>query len=169
MVRIIKSGFVGILCTLFIFCSGVTLLAKDNETLPKDMGGWERGGKYDRLYKPEEREKFKGTVLDIKEVVPLPGMSPGVALLIRDRDGEKVLVHLGPRWFIDPAKMGIRKGDKVKVYGVWAEIEDEDVFIASKIKKGEHFQFKVRRTRDGMPYWAMSPEELAKERANELK
>ncbi|SFN03418.1 hypothetical protein [Thermodesulforhabdus norvegica] len=134
---------------------------------PEEMGGWEPGSEYNKLYVPEDREKFKGTVLEVKEVVPMPGMSPGVALVVRDRDGEEVTVHVGPRWFIDPATMGIHRGDQVKVYGVWAEVDGQDVFIASKIKKGEHFELKVRRTRDGMPYWAMSPEELEKERSDQ--
>jgi len=152
------------LISIFLVLSSILCIAGDKVGIHENMGGWERGGKYDSLYKPEEREKFKGVVVDIRKVVPLPGMYPGVAIVVRDRDGEEVLVHLGPRWFINPARMGIRKGDKVKVYGVWAEIDDQDVFIASKIKKGDHFQFKVRRTRDGMPYWAMSPDELAKEK-----
>jgi len=130
-----------------------------------DMGGWERGGPYNRLYMASERDKFKGTVLEIKEVTPLPGMSPGVALLVRGSDGDTVEVHLGPRWFIDPKKMGIKKGDKVTMKGCWAEAGNKEVFLASKVQKGETFEFKVRRSRDGMPYWTMSPEELAKEKA----
>ena len=47
-------------------------------------------------------------------------MSPGVALTVRERGNENVMVHLGPKWFI--GKVGIRKGDRIKVKGVWAEI-----------------------------------------------
>lgn len=151
---------------LSLWLSSFSMTAASEETSQQhDMGGWEPGSEYNRLYVPEDREKFKGTVLDIKEVVPMPGMSPGVAIIVQSKDGDVVTVHLGPRWFIDPEKMGIRKGDEVKVYGVWAEIDNRDVFIASKVKKGDNFEFKVRRTKDGMPYWAMSPEELEKERA----
>ena len=48
--------------------------------------------------------------------------------------------------------------------GVWAEINDEDVFMASKIKKGDFFEFKARLSSDGTPLWTLSDEELAKER-----
>jgi len=131
----------------------------------RDMGGWERGSPYNRLYVVSERDKFKGTVLEIKEVAPLSGMAPGVALLVRGSDGDTVEVHLGPRWFIDPKKVGIKKGDKVTFKGSWAEVGNKEAFLASKVQKGENFQFKVRRSRDGMPYWTMSPEEFAKEKA----
>jgi hypothetical protein len=39
------------------------------------------------------------------------------------------------------------------------------VFLPSKGQEGENFELKVRRSRDGMPYWNLSPEELAKEKA----
>jgi hypothetical protein len=41
--------------------------------------------------------------------------------------------------------------------------------MASKIKKGEDFEFKVRLTKDGSPFWTMSPEELERERAQSQK
>lgn len=133
----------------------------------KDLGGWERGGAYDSLYDPAEQDKFKGFVVDIIEVVPLPGMSPGVALMVQDEEGDIIPVHLGPHWFVDPKSIGIKKGDKVKVKGVWVEIDDKDVVIASKVKKGDYFEYKVRLTSDGTPFWTMTPEQLAKERATQ--
>ncbi len=95
-------------------------------------------------------------------------MSPGVALDIReskDPKAEVIEVHLCPTWFADPKSIGLKKGDRVKVKGVWAEIGDKDVFIASKVKKGDYFELKVRLTKDGKPFWTMSAEELARERA----
>ena len=49
----------------------------------------------------------------------------------------------------------------------WAEIDGKDVFMASKIKKGDFFDLKVRLTKNGKPFWTMDPEELARERASE--
>lgn len=130
-----------------------------------DMGGWEKDGTYDRYYDVGEMDEFKGRVQKVKTVVPLAGMSPAVALEVRLSDSEVVLVHVCPVWFADIRKIGIKKGDRVKVRGAWAEIEGTEVFMASKIKKGDQFEFKVRLTKDGTPFWTMSPEELARERA----
>lgn len=131
------------------------------------MAGWEKDSAYNKLYDLNEWDSFKGYVVGFKKIIPLPGMSPGVALLVRDRDSDEVVaVHLGPRPFVNPNSIAVRKGEKVKVRGVWAEIDGKDVFIASKVKKGDYFEYKVRRTKDGIPYWTMSPEQLAKERAN---
>ena len=133
---------------------------------PSDMGGWELDSPYNRLYRLTERDQFKGIVKGFGIVTPFEGMSPGVALTVLDRENELITVHLGPRWFIDPGQTGIKKGDNVKVKGVWAEIDGEDIFMASKIKKGEFFEFKIRLTRDGTPFWTMTKEEITRERSS---
>ena len=96
----------------------------------------------------------------------MKGMSPGVVLILKDGDGDKIMVHVGPKWFLGDS-IGIKRGDQLKVRGSWAEIDGKDVFMASKIKKGDYFELKVRLTKNGKPFWTMSPEELAKERAAE--
>jgi len=131
----------------------------------RDMGGWEKAGAYDRHYDVGEVDEFKGKVKTVKTVVPLPGMSPGVALEVDVGESDSVLVHVCPIWFADIRKIGVKKGDKVKIRGAWAEISGKEVFMASKIKKGEEFEFKVRMTKDGTPFWTLSPEELARERS----
>ena len=129
----------------------------------KDMGGWEIDGAYNKHYDPAEFESFKGEVVKIKEMPPMPGMSPGVILWVREkRDEEVYRVDLCPVWFAKSRDIGVRKGEKVHVKGVFTEINGEDVFMASKIKKGE-WEFKVRLTKDGTPFWTMTPEQLAQE------
>jgi hypothetical protein len=130
-------------------------------------GGWEKGSAYNRLYNAAEMDNFKAVVVRVKKVVPMPGMSPGVALEIKEGkkgQGEKILVHLCPAWFADPGEIGIKKGDRIKLKGAWAEIGGKDVFMASKVKKGEYFEFKVRLTKDGTPFWTMDPKQLERER-----
>ena len=153
-----------IVCGMFFLAAGVgTGSAGDT----KDMGGWDIDGAYNQLYKSSERDRLKGDVEAFSEVVPLPGMSPGVAMIIKDADGDRVVVHLGPKWFVGLEGIGIRKGDQVKIKGAWAEIGGEDVFIAAKVKRGEFDEYKVRRTRDGFPFWCMSVQELAREKAGD--
>ena len=129
--------------------------------------GWEKGSAYNKLYDPADMDKLKGFVMDFRSVIPLPGMSPGIAMLVRGTQGEVVTVHLGPRSFIHLNSIKIRKGDKVTVKGVWAEIIGKYVFITSQVKVENFYVLKVRRTKDGTPYWTMSHEELARERALE--
>jgi len=132
----------------------------------KDMGGWGLDSAYNAKYDAIDLDSFKARVVKITEVVPMPGMAPGVALHVRERgDDEIIVVHVCPSWYMDPGSIGLNRGDLVKIRGVWTEIDGRDVFMASKIKKGEYFVLKVRLTKDGKPFWTMSPEELARERA----
>ena len=130
--------------------------------------GWEIDSTYNKHYNLDEWDSFKGTAVGFQEITPLPGMSPGIALLVKDLDSdEPVMVHLGPSSYVNPNSISIRKGDRVYVKGVWAEIGGQEVFMASKIKKGDYYEYKVRLTKDGTPFWTMSAEELAKETKGE--
>jgi len=96
--------------------------------------------------------------------VPLPGMATGLALQVEDKKDKTLeIVHLGPKEFVDLASIGLKEGDQVKAAGVWAEFDGQDVLMAVKVKKGDDVQLKVRRTKDGFPFWSMTPEERQRE------
>lgn len=161
----IRKYFIHLFVITAFLCIGSILNAEQQK---KDMGGWERDSEYNKLYDATEMDSFKGWIIKLKEVVPMPGMSPGVAVEIsetRDLKSEPIVVQLCPTWFSEVNTIGLKRGERVKVKGVWAEINGEDVFIASKIKKGDYYEFKARLTKDGTPFWTMSPEELERERA----
>ena len=129
-----------------------------------DLKGWEKDSQYNALYQVEQYQKIKGTLVDIIEVTPFPDMSPGLGMIFRLRDGEMVTVHLAPSWFAKFVIYAFKKGDPVKAKGCWAEIGGKKVFMASKVRNGEYFEIKFRRTKDGTPYWTMTPEEITQER-----
>ena len=133
----------------------------------KLMKGWEADSPYNKLYDVKEYEKFRAWVVGFKEEAPMQGMSPATIMIVKDGD-DLIDVHICPTWFAKPEDIGVRKGDRVKLKGVWAEVEGKDVFMVSKIKKGDSdvFEFKVRLTKNGKPFWTMTKEELALERSS---
>ncbi|MDX2441500.1 MAG: hypothetical protein QNK40_13250 [Desulfobacterales bacterium] len=133
----------------------------------KDMGGWGMNDPYNKLYNAADVERIKVVVTEVKEVIPIPGMSPGVALVVKEGgEGEEILVHLCPVWYKKASQIGIRKGDKIDLRGYFAEINGEEVIMAAKIKrKGK--SFKVRLSSDGTPFWTLSPAALQKELSGE--
>ncbi len=154
------------LITVFaLFCLTIFCLST-NSMADEKYRGWEIDSEYNKLYNNKERDRLKGVVVKFVKVKPLENMTNGTALLLDEGDGEKILVHICPEEFASARETGIRKGATVKIKGSWAIIDDEDVFMAAKIKQGENYSFKVRLTSDGKPFWTMSPEELAKERKN---
>jgi hypothetical protein len=156
-------------CSLGMLFAGILILSTNAfgaEPDGTEMGGWGLQSPYNAKYKVVDMDYFKARVVKITEVVPMEGMAPGVALHVQERgDDEVIVVHVCPTWYMEPGNIGLNRGDLVKIRGVWADIDGKDVFMASKIKKGEYFVLKVRLTKDGKPFWTMSPDELARERA----
>ncbi|MYL83157.1 hypothetical protein GTA51_08410 [Desulfovibrio aerotolerans] len=143
-------------------------LAQAGSKANPDIKGWEKGGEYDRMFDPKEADAIKGRVVKIYDMTPSPGMATGVALQVEDKKDKTLeIVHLGPKDFVDLASIGLKEGDQIKAAGVWAEFDGQDVLLAVKVKKGENQQLKVRRTKDGFPFWSMTPEERQRESAGD--
>jgi hypothetical protein len=148
---------------LLISLSGVIGISWVQAGEQRDMQGWGVDDPYNKLYDVREFERIRGWVVRVKEVVPLPGMSPGTALDVRE--GAYVYeIHLCPTWYRKPSEIRLKKNERVKIKGVWAEINGKDIFMASKVKKDPDTDIiKVRLTKDGTPFWTMTPQQLAKE------
>lgn len=129
----------------------------------RDMQGWEIDSPYNKLYDVREYEKIRAWVVRVKEVIPMPGMSPATALDVRE--GSDVFeVQLCPTWYRKPSEIRLEKNARIKLKGVWAEVNGKDVFMASKIKKDPDTEIlKVRLTKDGTPFWTMTSEQIAME------
>lgn len=158
LTKAIKISLALLILTLLAgFWAEQSLVAAEKQSTE----GWEKSSAYQKLYKPKKYESFKGTVAKIIDVHPMAGMAPGTGILVRTKKGKEIPVHLGPKSFVDVSVIGLKAGDKVKVMGVFASLDNSKFFIASKVKKGEFVQVKLRRTSDGVPFWAMSVNELA--------
>jgi len=135
------------------------------EAADKDAySGWEKESSYNGYYNFKERDSIKGKLLQFLEVTPLPEMAPGTAFILEE-GSEKILVHLCPVAYRASDETGLRQGVKTKVSGCWTVIDGQDVFMAAKVKQGDSFEFKVRLTKDGTPFWSMSAAEQAQEAA----
>ena len=149
---------------LVVLALAIMLPASALADPPADMQGWEIDSPYNKLYDARELDSFKGYVRKIYTLVPMAGMAPATVLVVAESEEDLNVVHVCPEWFAGPGDIGIRRGDRVKVKGVWAEIDGEFVFMAAKVKKGNYFEFKVRVTKDGTPFWTLTPEEQEKHR-----
>ncbi len=150
------------IAVILIFAANF-MVANAGDVDPELMKGWEAGSEYNKHYDAREYEKIRAWFVRAKEVIPLPGMSP--ATVIEVLEGSDIIeVHIGPAWYRKPGDIPLKKNDRIKIKGAWAEINGKDVFMASKIKKDPDFEIiKVRLTKDGTPFWTMTPEQLARE------
>ena len=158
-----KIRLVGIMLSFTVaVVLGISLAQAEEK---KDMQGWGIDDPYNQHYNVKEYEKLRAWVVRVKEAVPMPGMSPATVIEVREGD-EIIEVHICPTWYKKPKDIRVKKGERIKIKGVWAYIDGKDVFMASKIKKDPDFEIvKVRLTSDGTPFWTMTPEQLAKELA----
>ena len=153
-----------ILLILMLFCIslviGISWVQAEEQ---RDMQGWGIDDPYNKLYDVREFEKIRAWVIRVKEVVPMPGMAPATALDVRE--GAYIHeIHICPTWYRKPSEIRLKKNERVKIKGVWAEINGKDIFMASKVKKDPDTEIiKVRLTKDGTPFWTMTPQRLAKE------
>ena len=148
-----------------IVLGGFLLLVPALLTAADDITGWEADSEYNELYDPKERDSIKGDIVKFITVTPMEGMAPGTAFILDEGGGDQVIVHVCPESYASSRETGLRRGDWVKVKGVWADVGDESVFLAAKIRKDNDYAFKVRLTSDGTPFWTMTPELLAQEKA----
>ncbi len=149
-----------ILSVSLSLASGISWVQAEEQ---RDMQGWGIDDPYNKLYDVREFEKIRAWVIRVKEVVPMPGMSPATALDVRE--GSDVFeVQICPTWYRKPSEIRLKKNARIKLRGVWAEIDGKDIFMASKIKKDPDIEIiKVRLTKDGTPFWTLTPQQLAKE------
>ncbi|MCA1986093.1 MAG: hypothetical protein LDL27_06420 [Desulfovibrio sp.] len=151
-----------------LFCLVMMTLATPAGAADMRLKGWEHGSPYNALYIPADREKFTAVIEKIMDITPMPGMDLGMGLIAkRDDTGEKVMVHIGPKDFVTtrPDWSAVVPGAKAKIYGVYNDLDGKEIFLLNKIVIGNKM-VKVRKTGDGRGWWTLTPEELAKEEAD---
>jgi hypothetical protein len=106
----------------------------------QDMQGWGIDDPYNQHYDVREFERIRGWFVRVKEVVPMPGMSPATVMEVRE--GAYIHeVHLCPTWYRKPSEIRLKKNERIKIKGVWAEINGKDIFMASKVKKRSQYRY----------------------------
>jgi sporulation protein YlmC with PRC-barrel domain len=131
--------------------------AKDKEpvhvpTSEARGGGWGVDTPYGRLYDPAKEQIISGQVVSIETSAPMPGMAPGMQMLVQTDDGKNTRVQVGPTWYLERQDLDVKENTRVQVTGARAEIEGQPVLMAREVQ----FDGQVLTLRDaqGMPLWS---------------
>jgi hypothetical protein len=143
--------------------AALALLAAAPAMAQEAYRGWERDSAYNKLYSTQNSDTLRGAIERLYEATPVPGMSRGVALSLRT-GSKSVTVHLGPRASLEYLIGALAPGDTVRVSGAWARVGGEAVLMAARLRRGESLEVKLRRTRDGAPYWVLTAKERTEEK-----
>lgn len=115
-------------------------------------GGWGTETPYGRLYNPTNEQTISGQVVRIETSAPLPGMAPGMQLLVQTDDAKTPRVHIGPEWYLKHQDVEIPEQTNVQVTGAVAEVEGQPVLLAREVQFDGHIL--VLRDAQGMPMWS---------------
>jgi sporulation protein YlmC with PRC-barrel domain len=115
-------------------------------------GGWGADTPYGRLYDPAKEEVISGHIVSIETRAPMPGMAPGMQMLVQTDDGQSTRVQVGPAWYLERQDLNMQENTHVQVTGAQAEIDGQPILMAREVQ----FDGKVVTLRDarGMPMWS---------------
>jgi sporulation protein YlmC with PRC-barrel domain len=115
-------------------------------------GGWGMDTPYSRLYDPAEEQTISGQVVRIETSAPMPGMVPGVQMLVQADDGKSTRVQVGPVWYLERQDLDMKENIHVQVTGARAEMDGQPVLMAREVQ----FDGQILTLRDaqGTPMWS---------------
>jgi hypothetical protein len=120
-----------------------------------DLGAaWRSDSSYNKLFKENDVRTVRGTVSKVDPFTVESGnRSKGRMITLKTDDGVTYTVHLGPVEFLDRegSTFKISEGDELTITGSDAKFKDENVILASRVRKGN--ETVHLRTRDGRPVW----------------
>jgi sporulation protein YlmC with PRC-barrel domain len=115
-------------------------------------GGWGVDTPYGRLYDPAKEQTISGQVVSIEPSAPMPGMAPGMQMLVQTDDGKSTRVQVGPAWYLERQDLDVKENTHVQVTGARAELEGQPVLMAREVQFDG--QLVTLRDAQGMPMWS---------------
>jgi len=115
---------------------------------------WRSDSSYNKLFRENDVRTVRGKVTRVDTFnVDRRVRGKGRLVTLKTDDGVTHTVHLGPVDFLDRegSTFKVSEGDELTITGSDAKFEDENVIIASRIRKGN--ETAQLRSRDGRPVW----------------
>jgi len=115
-------------------------------------GGWGLDTPYGRLYDPANEQTISGQVGSLETSAPMPGMAPGMQMLVQTDEGKSTRVQIGPVWYLEHQDLDVKENTRVQVTGARAEIDGQPVLMAREVRFDGHII--TLRDAQGMPMWS---------------
>jgi hypothetical protein len=131
-----------------IFCAA---LAMAQAGIKDTTGGYGPTSEYNKSYDAGVTFTFNGKVTSKIVEPPVKGMANGVELVVKQSDGTKFNVQLGPEWFVSRMPLKVDVGDNVIIQGSRGKLDGKKVVFAQTITKGK--QVIAFRSKTGWGRW----------------
>jgi hypothetical protein len=129
---------------MLLALAGVAALALPREVLAQ------RADAFSRVYDLNTIETVSGRVLAVQRVAGSRRGSYGEHLILKTRTG-RLVVHLGPEWFMQRQTLQIKLHDELIITGSRVLLGGRPVLIAARISKAR--ETLVLRDAQGLPVW----------------
>lgn len=109
---------------------------------------------YNRLYATGTDRKISGTVMNVDDSSPKPGMGDICCCTVKTSgaEGEPTIVHIAPRAYLDQNGVSLKPGDAVTIRGRLVRDGDKIYLIANEITPASGKSLSVRNS-DGSTPW----------------
>ena len=124
--------------------AGVAALALPREAVPR------RADAVSRVYDRNTVETVSGRMLAVQRIAESGRGTYGEHLILKTGTG-RLVVHLGPAWFIQRQALKIQLHEEMIITGSRFLLGGRPVLIAARIRKGHEIQ--VLRDAHGLPVW----------------
>jgi len=111
----------------------------------------DEGTKCHSRFNSETMETVTGKIAEIQQISTQENMALGTHLTIVFQ-GEELVVHVGPSWYLKQMEIDFEKGDSVAITGSKIMFEGQPTIIVSTITQ-ENLKF-VLRDKNGLPKWS---------------
>jgi len=133
---------------------GMTAPKSENLPMPR-MIAEEHAEKHGMAYNPNTVSTIRGTVRSV-DTHRIKGTSTDeIRLHVKADDGKVMIVHVGPRSYLDSQNIRFREGDAVTITGSLTKAGRHDVLVASQIQKAD--KTLSLRDQSGKPLWSLEP------------
>ena len=129
---------------MFLALAGMAALA-----LPREAQA-QRADAFSRVYDLNTVETVSGRVLAVQRVAGSRRGAYGEHLILKTRTG-RLVVHLGPDWFMQRQALQIKLHDELIITGSRILLGGKPVLIAARISKAH--ETLVLRDAQGLPVW----------------
>lgn len=129
---------------ILLALAGVAALALPREALAQHADA------FSRVYDLNTVETVSGRVLAVQRIAGSRRGSYGEHLILKTRAG-RLVVHLGPDWFMQRQTLQIKLHDELIITGSRVLLGGKPVLIAARISKAR--ETLILRDAQGLPVW----------------
>ena len=114
--------------------------------------GWLADGSYVSMYKRGQDTILTGRVVKVFHKELMPGMAPGLLLIVKDTDNKEHTVSVGPASYLEEENISFKKGEEVTINGSTVQVKEKTVILSGEVNRAG-IGSNTLLDENGVPKW----------------